>query len=165
MEDIHINWSGPFSLDQVLTLRNEYDYGLYQYYGGHPVYGQNVLLYIGSATKQSFGKRLSQHNYDIWSSSVVQIYLGKLYNDVPLEINLARQRICLAESILLFSHSPAFNSSNLNCMKDITRDVRVLNWGKRNSLLPEVSISRWDGGLTVGHNIPNSLRQVSFITS
>lgn len=63
MKDINIDWQGPFTLEEALQLHTEVDYGLYQYYGDHPIYGQNVLLYLGSAIKQPFGKRLAQHNW------------------------------------------------------------------------------------------------------
>jgi hypothetical protein len=39
---IHIEWEGPYSLNQLDTLKD-----LYQIYGHHSVYGSNVLLYIG----------------------------------------------------------------------------------------------------------------------
>lgn len=162
MEDINIDWQGPFSLEQALQLQAETDYGLYQYYGEHPIYGQNTLLYLGSATKQSLGKRLSQHNWHLWSATPVEIYVGRLCTDKPIEITVARQKLCLAESILLFSHSPGFNTSNLNSIGHKGDDVRVLNWGKRKSLFPEVSISRWESGLTVGHTTPKTLTHVSY---
>jgi hypothetical protein len=45
---IHIEWEGPYSLSQLDTLNDlRKDYGLYQIYGHHPIYGSNVLLYIG----------------------------------------------------------------------------------------------------------------------
>lgn len=162
MEDIHIDWQGPFSLEQALQFQNRTDYGLYQYYGEHPVYGQNVLLYLGSATKQSLGKRLSQHNWHLWSATPVEIYVGRLCTEKPIGAMEAQKKLCIAESVLLFSHSPSFNTSNLNSIGYKGNDVRVLNWGRRKSLFPEVSISRWEGGLTVGHAVPKAFIHVSY---
>lgn len=162
VEDIHIDWQGPFSLEQALQFQSEIDYGLYQYYGEHPIYGHNALLYLGSATEQSLGKRLSQNNWHLWSATPVEIYVGRLCTENPIDGNLAKKKLCLAEKILLFSHSPGFNTSNLNSIGHKGDDVRVLNWGKRKSLFPEVSISRWEGGLTVGHAVPKALRHVSY---
>jgi hypothetical protein len=162
MQDINIDWQGPLSIDQALQLHADTDHGLYQYYGDHPIYGQSVLLYLGSAIRQSFGRRLSQHNWHDWTGSPVQIYVGRLHTEEKVEADTARQILALAEAILLFSHSPGFNTSNLNSIGYKGEDVRVMNWGKRKSLLPEVSISRWDGGQTVGHSVPKKMAIVSY---
>ena len=55
MTIIHVQWDGPFTLDQLSEMNNEYDYGVYQVYGSHPIYGSDVLLYIGKAGKLTFG--------------------------------------------------------------------------------------------------------------
>ena len=162
MQDIHIDWQGPFTLEEALLLQGATDFGLYQYYGDHPIYGQNVLLYLGSAIKQPFGKRLSQHNWHLWAATPVQIYVGRLCAEDQIEIAAAQQQLALAEAILLFAHSPGFNTANLNSIGHKSDDVRVMNWGKRKSLFPEVSISRWEGGLTVGHSVPKSMSPVSY---
>ena len=61
MTVIHVQWDGPFSLEQVSELNNEdHDYGVYQVYGSHPIYGSDVLLYIGKASQQTFATRLRQ---------------------------------------------------------------------------------------------------------
>lgn len=45
---IQILWDGPYSITDLVKLKNEeIDYGIYQIYGNHPVYGNDVLLYIG----------------------------------------------------------------------------------------------------------------------
>jgi len=56
---IHIQWEGPYSYQEIKDLKNENnDYGIYQIYGGHPIYGSGALLYIGKAQLQTFGIRL-----------------------------------------------------------------------------------------------------------
>jgi hypothetical protein len=64
---IHIERDGPYRisydprrLDHVSELRDSTNYGVYQIYGGHPVYGNSALLYIGMAEAQGFGKRIVQ---------------------------------------------------------------------------------------------------------
>lgn len=162
MLDIHIDWDGPLLLEQALGLHADSDRGLYQYYGDHPVYGKGVMLYIGSAIKQTFGERLTQHNWHLWAASPVEIYVGRLCHDVPIETLEIERRVALAERILLFSHSPGFNTANLNSIGHKGEDARVLNWGKRKSLFPEVSVSRWESNWTVGHRAPKGLRPYSF---
>ncbi len=59
---LHVLWSGPYHLEQALDLHDEdSDYGVYQIYGAHFLYGADVLLYIGKADQQTFGTRLRQH--------------------------------------------------------------------------------------------------------
>src|SRR5258708_19938364 len=61
---IHIEWEGPYSLNQLDTLKDSRkDHGLYQIYGHHPVYGPNVLLYIGQTYGRTFGERIDEHNF------------------------------------------------------------------------------------------------------
>lgn len=150
--DIHIDWEGPFTLEEA---KSNSGFGLYQYYGDHPVYGQGVLLYIGK-TDSTFAARLNQHNWETWIPAPTQVYLGHLCGPDDIPEAQWPSLIDAAENILIFAHSPAFNSSRLNAIRNRDRDVRVLNWGSRKSLLPEVSVSRWQGGLTVGHRRPSA---------
>ena len=47
MRSVTIEWEGPFSLDYVIEELNGKDnYGLYQIYGTHIVYGAGSLLYL-----------------------------------------------------------------------------------------------------------------------
>lgn len=60
---IHIEWDGPFKLDQLSELNNtDIDFGIYQIYGSHPIYGADVLLYIGKADRQTFSKGFLKKN-------------------------------------------------------------------------------------------------------
>ena len=80
MKIIHIEWDGPYTIGQLPELKNEVsDYGVYQVYGAHPVYGSNVLLYIGKADEQTFGVRLKQEDW-IYNqdSQRVKFYVGRL---------------------------------------------------------------------------------------
>lgn len=157
--DIHIDWAGPFTTDEASTFKSETDFGIYLYYGDHPVYGANVLLYIGKAEKQNFGTRVSQHNWPTWIPGNTELFFGRICCEAPIENSEWETRINLAERILIFSHSPAFNTSNLNNVgrHNGDEDVRILNWGKRKSLLPEASLSRWTNKNALGHDKPNNL--------
>jgi hypothetical protein len=156
MLDIHILWEGPFSRDEALKLTSSSDYGLYQFYGDHLVYGRDVLLYLGKAETQTFGRRISQHNWEMWTASPATIYVGKICSAAPLELDEWIKQINLSERIILQSHNPSFNSANLNKIGHNGEDTRVLNWGKRKQLLPEVSVSRWEGSFAIG----NKLREI-----
>lgn len=58
MPVIHVHWNGPFSLEDVEQKDDNFDYGVYQVYGSHPIYGSDVLLYIGKASDQTFSVRI-----------------------------------------------------------------------------------------------------------
>lgn len=153
MEDINIVWEGPFTLEECSKFTSKSDYGLYQYYGEHLVYGQDSLLYLGKAEKRSFGVRLSEHNWEEWCSSSCSIYIGRIFSKSKMATEDLEQAINLAERILLLSHNPSYNSSNLNRIGNSNGDTRVLNWGVRRQLLPEVSISRWEGPNNIGNKL------------
>ena len=159
MRNIHVVWEGPISLRDALNLKSSSDYGLYQYYGCHPMYGYNTLLYVGKAQKQTFGARIVQHNWEVWSSGDIELYVGRIHSVEPLDENEWENQIDLAERIILQSHTPSFNSSNLNTIGYKGEDIRVLNWGKRRLLLPEVSISRWEGLFAVGNKLNSTFLQ------
>jgi hypothetical protein len=50
---IHLQWEEHKWDDfNFSDFNSEKDYGIYQFYGDHPVYGENTLLYIGKARDQ-----------------------------------------------------------------------------------------------------------------
>ena len=121
------------------------DIGLYQIYGTHHVYGSNVLLYINRTTDQNFGSRLDScevitENQD---SNNIKIYVGRIFSDMGKMDNLS-ERIKWAEAILIHSHAPAKNSSNISGNRIYyTESIHVLNYNNYRDLLPEVSSKRW----------------------
>jgi hypothetical protein len=144
---IHVQWLGPLTYAEALQLKDATDYGIYQIYGSHPVYGSDVLLYIGKAAQQTFGKRLSQElwNYHNQDSSRVAVYVGRLsgYEGTPADDDWTAE-ISMVESLLIYSHWPAGNSSGLNVkFGENLHDIHILNWGKYRDLLPEVSGARY----------------------
>lgn len=78
---IQIDWDGPYKLNELDTLQNdEIDYGIYQLYGKHLTYGSDVLLYIGKADQQTFGRRISQESWDyINDYKNIKVYIGRLH--------------------------------------------------------------------------------------
>ena len=144
---IHVEWSGPHSFADVKSLTADWDCGVYQIYGGHPVYGSRTLLYIGQADGQSFGTRIPQHKrfLDNRDSDQLQAYVGRLScGGLTPSDDLWHQQIQLTERLLIFAHSPTLNTQkNLGSLSEDLRDVHVLNWGQHADLMPEVSGARW----------------------
>jgi len=143
---IHIQWQGPYSLRQLDALKDaRKDRGLYQIYGHHPVYGANVLLYIGQTMGETFGERIEEHNFGGGfqeDREHVEIYVGRLKGFSTPSLDEWRNEINWAEKLLVHVHDPAYNSRhNMELDEADSRvcDARVLNWGCIRALQPEVS--------------------------
>lgn len=113
--------------------------GLYQIYGTHPIYGRNVLLYIGMSTS-SLVERVKKHRSD-WIKfeyDEVSVYFGTLFKASGPHEN---DWIQLAEALLIYYCAPAYNS---NLLTDIPKqyqlkNLTVRNYGQIGSLPTEVS--------------------------
>ena len=116
MRSLTIEWVGPFSLDYVIDeLNGKDDYGLYQIYGTHIVYGASSLLYIGKAEGLTFSQRFSQHRSE-WLSEEegVSIRIGRIASaDYAYDPPDWRKVLRDAEALTIYWHSPAYNSSNI----------------------------------------------------
>jgi len=150
LEEINILWEGPFSKDEILENKidsTKYEVksnsiGLYQIYGSHPLYGDGVLVYIGrTKDKNGFKSRLKnrwviEHGND---SENIKIYLGTIYCDTcKLEEEDIKKKIEKSEVLLINAMKPAFNSSNIQSVKDELIENRfiVYNRGNYRSLYP-----------------------------
>lgn len=144
MRVIHIQWEGHFSFDEIKELNKAHDYGIYQFYGCHPVYGSDVLLYIGKAEEQTFSERIIQQKIYWEGDNKINVYIGRLAgNKTPNNEEWGKQ-INLAEKLLIHAHAPAYNSMSISSIPDAElQDIHILNWGTFNNLLPEISGSRW----------------------
>jgi len=131
------------------------DYGLYQVCGPHPTTTAETLLYIGKANSQTFGKRFTGTDRQQWcpngwgdNTVMLGYFVGRVHQtqDEPIDHELSRTYIDLAEKLLIFAHVPNWNAEYI---AGITRErsadydnYHVFNWGTRRSLLPEVSGAR-----------------------
>ena len=164
IENIRIEWDGPYSLidigyneetgkytlDDILNDECK-DFGIYQVYGFHPIYGNDVLLYIGQAARQTFAKRLSQEAWEYNADyKNIKFYVGRLFakNQPPSE-KIWDKMIDIAEKMLIFAHEPARNSSNiLTISRDKAKleefkNIRIFNYDNYRSLMPEISGELW----------------------
>ncbi|MEA2018871.1 MAG: hypothetical protein U9N59_10525 [Campylobacterota bacterium] len=168
IETIRIEWDGPYSLTDIGYDKENFNYnnetsflndenkdiGVYQVYGCHPIYGNDVLLYIGKAAKQTFALRLSQEGWNLNEDfHNIKFYVGRLFDEYqPKSISQWYDMIDKAESMLIYAHKPARNSSNiLNISKsqqkiEIFKNIRVLNYDNYRSLMPEISGELWVKG-------------------
>jgi len=144
--EIHLEWTGPLTLSEARLQSNESDWGVYQIYGCHPIYGVDVLLYIGKAERQYFGERLAQESWwdDVADPKQLKVYLGRLAGEIAPDDETWCRNIDRAERLLIFVHRPAWNAQkNIGRFDEDLQQVHVFNWGAHRSLFSEVSGARW----------------------
>jgi hypothetical protein len=146
---IHINWSGPYDLAEMARFNGPADWGIYQIYGHHPVYGNGALLYIGKTERDIGGFAGRVPNSAGWShmnpgDDRIEIYLGRLFGMTMPDSATWERYIGLAERLLIYAHTPARNLKRELIPSDpeLFR-VHVVNWRQYRDLLPEVSGARW----------------------
>ena len=147
--NIYIDWEGPFTLDELEELDDpRIDYGLYQVYGSHPLYGEDVLLYLGATGgERTFVSRLAdEQNY--WEAEEdfqpLIIFVGRHMGVVTPTNGVWEEEMDLALRLLVFAHAPVFNAREVAVSPDDDlKDVHVVNWGQDLDLAPEVSGRRY----------------------
>ena len=151
MNVIDLEWEGSFKIlydrDEDKYLLHEIptellsDSGLYQIYGSHPVYGRDVLLYIGETKRniddtRTFKKRLGEHfSNKFFDHTNLSIYLAP--------ISVKQELIEQVESVLIYSHIPALNKKYIDCPKDGCENLLIRNYGFMGSL-NHVCTGYWD---------------------
>ncbi|MDE2916640.1 MAG: hypothetical protein OXM00_05375 [Paracoccaceae bacterium] len=146
IEIINIKWEGPLTLEKAYNKNKKNDKGVYQVYGDHPVYGLDVLFYIGKTQGQTFGVRLKTHekNFGEWDQRI-QIYLGRIYAERKAWPSAQKwgSMIDRVERILIPACWPALNCQGIggpsNSGEDEVKDLLILNWGRFRSLPATVS--------------------------
>lgn len=138
MHEIHIDWTGPHTHEQVQAMNGKQDFGIYQLCGYHPVYCEgdeekSVLLYIGY-TERRFKSALRNHDFfdptsaiaPYFNPSSVRAWVGRVRNSlVPLRD---------IRDLLIFAHSPAWNSFGIKFNSKRYRRFEVVNHGARGGL-------------------------------
>lgn len=150
MEKIYeVCWDGPYTKDTLDEISEEDNnkYVLYKVYGSHPVYGNNVLLYIGM-TGRGIKKRLVEHDYwmdeerfgpsKIYVASIGEFSDWESSNKIDIFNSPSREIIEQVESLLIYSHQPVHNSKSRDSAKN-AKEIRIFNTGKYGHLMPEVS--------------------------
>ncbi|MBB6732695.1 hypothetical protein [Cohnella zeiphila] len=143
---VDLDWDGPYKLSQLASISDvSKDYGIYQIYGHHPIYGPNVLLYVGLASRQTFGTRIAQEGWEQNKDSKnVEVYVGRLCGASTPSDDEWDRLIKLTEKLLIFSHTPAANQSNIGSIPFAAlEELHIFNWGNHRSLSAEVSGLRW----------------------
>ena len=153
METINIWWEGPFNHQDIIEDKidqNQYanqatHIGLYQVYSSHPLYGTEVLVYIGLTTgKNGFKNRLN-NRWVIQSGNDtenVKIYIGRIYSHAKtIDKTEEIDKIHKAEALLINALKPAYNSSYIQSVKKefMDADFIINNMNNYRSLFPQLS--------------------------
>ncbi len=145
---IYIDWDGPYSFDELDELDDRSsDYGIYQVYGNHPLYGEEVLLYLGTTDEGTFAHKLRAER-EYWEAEPefhpLSLYVGRLAGLSTPSGEVWAQEIDLAARLLIYAHAPAFNGREVGANPDPDlADLHLINWGNYRDLAPEVSGARW----------------------
>jgi hypothetical protein len=145
---IFIDWDGPYTFDELDELQEpRTDYGLYLVYGAHPLYGGDVLLYIGQSGERTFGDKLGEER-GYWEAEEdfqpLNLYVGRLMGPVTPTGETWGGELDLALRLLVYAHVPVFNGREVAASPDDDlKGVHVVNWGNFLDLAPEVSGSRY----------------------
>ena len=110
MEQVWINWNGPYRLDLYPYRDASFDYGIYaisRLWGNSP-----TLLYIGESYRQTMYDRLYSHE-NKW----IYQYRGQVqvnFGTIELEdgCKISEQRIKDIEALMIYYHQPVHNTAN-----------------------------------------------------
>ena len=116
-------------------------------YGTHPLYGEEVLLYLGRTESGTFGQKLEEERA-YWEAESdfepYSIYVGRLAGTSTPAGEAWAQEIDQASRLLAYAHCPVFTGRELGAAPDEDlKEVHVVNWGNFLDLAPEVSGARW----------------------
>ena len=139
---VMVEWDGPRSIDEVFELDDEdQDFGIYQIYGTHIIFGKKALLYIGQTYKRETARTFSQRFYEhvgwLREEEDVSIHVGRIVKvDQTLKRDISahdlRKIIKDTEALTIKWHSPPYNSANIETYNG--QRLEVVNQGKYGSL-------------------------------
>jgi len=141
---IKVNWLDKRRYDLNSVVHNpDFADCLYQAYGDSPIYGRDVLLYIGRTN--SFIRRTLGHlKSDFDRINNLSLIVGQIEIDEENNLNV-EEAMSVAETVLITMLKPSYNSSNIKDLgqKAKAKKYLILNFGNRNALPLEVSNYWW----------------------
>jgi len=139
-----IYWEGPFKWGEHEDKLDKC-HVLYAFFGSHPAYGSNVLLYIGMTkwinNRMRIHKEWLEEEYDvplIRIASMGEIGSWDGWDEFPRYEKADLNDIKSVEALLIYAHQPIYNRLNKDTVAS-GKGLRIFNTGKIGSLLPEVS--------------------------
>lgn len=134
MEEVDVEWYGPYKIDTVVEEFSEYeDFGLYMItrkWGDFP----DKILWIGMTYKQDFSTRLDQHRWLDNEIGTLKVRVGYLVEKRPSE-----KRLRHVENLLICVYQPKYNDKGKSTYSG--RNLKIINSGRRGPLDKEVDSS------------------------
>ncbi len=152
IELIEIEWSGPFSMEEIQKLDNGWDCGIYAIYGTHAVFGPDSLLYIGKTADNTFADRICWHKEEWipWEPSTTMVYVGRLGGIEKMCESKWSQwddMIDKAERLLIFYTTPPYNSMGKK-NPNIGNTVLLINHKKRHRIPMSLTNYEWQSSIS-----------------
>lgn len=144
-EGFDVYWEGPFGFDELEKSDEHKNIILYAIYGTHPLYGRNVLLYIGT-TDNLITTRLSQHAWwiggepdpcGVYMASIGKFSSWEASRQIEEYDRLDTETTKKNEALLIYSHQPIYNQRNKKSALS-AKNIRIFNTNKRGMLMGEV---------------------------
>jgi excinuclease UvrABC nuclease subunit len=127
---ITLNWQ------KIIEGKNEApkEAGVYQIYGDSPIYGTNMLLYIGKADNL-YNRIQLGHLANEESHIMRQPNISFRYATTNISLNH------IAEEILIVMHKPSFNAMSIGNINNKSKEfpIYIQNFGERGMLNLEVT--------------------------
>ncbi|MAP34697.1 MAG: hypothetical protein CME75_02670 [Halomonas sp.] len=153
LEVIDISWSQRrpvqydekeerYKLDSENDRRLE-DSGFYCIYGSHPVYGSDVLLYIGETKLSQGGQRNFSVRFDEHFKGRFWYHQNLSYSTGVADQPLSNSQTLILESILIAAHKPALNRDHIDRAKEGSERYLIRNWDFPGVLQFECSGGYW----------------------
>lgn len=130
-EIVTLNWENiGYSINLIPN-----ESGVYQIYGDSPLYGQNTLLYIGSA--ENLHERIANQHMRWRDISFITKQPNITFRIAKIDQSIIR----IVEEILIVMHKPSFNSSSVINISPKSREhyIYIQNHGERGMLNLEVT--------------------------
>ena len=153
LEVIDVSWSQRNAViyndkDDCYELNSSKDkrlseFGFYCIYGAHPVYGPDVLLYIGETKASKKSKRSFAVRFDEHFKGRFWYHQNLSYSTGIADKKLTNDKIQIIESILIAAHKPALNRDHIDCAKEGSERYLVRNWDFPGGLQFECSGGYW----------------------
>lgn len=153
LEIVDISWSqkhpvhyneeeGRYEIDSANDARLK-DSGFYCIYGSHPVYGPDVLLYIGETKISEKGQRFFFTRFEEHLKGRFWYHQNLSYSTGVSNQPLSNSQTLILESILIAAHKPALNRDHIDCAKEGSEMYLIRNWDFPGVLQFECSGGYW----------------------
>lgn len=153
LEVVDISWAqrrpvpyneetGRYEIDSENDSRLR-DSGFYCIYGSHPVYGSDVLLYIGETKISGNGQRCFSIRFEEHFKGRFWYHQNLSYSTGVTDQLLSNSQTLILESILIAAHKPALNREHIDCAKEGSEEYLIRNWDFPGALQFECSGGYW----------------------